>query len=142
MLKRGSGTRRLQVFSNLNSRAARAELLKQTPNNNNKINNNSVSAINVSENNYSPNVVSASPSPAGAEVQHAVRASSPALEGRSVRHLSGAKRQTYNVRNTAQPQHASVFGKQVLQALKMRRSRNSRSSRSSRRRRQTRRRRN
>jgi hypothetical protein len=123
MLKRGSGTRRLPVYSNMNSRAARVELLKQTPRNNNNIN---MIGLNVSENNYSPNIVSASPSPAPVEAQHAIRGTSPALAARSVRHIAGAKRQTYNVRNTAQQHHASVFGKQKLELLKMSRSRHSR----------------
>ena len=137
MLKRGLGTRRLPVFSNMNSRAARVELLKQTPRNNNKINNNLLNAINVFENNYMPNIVSASPSPAPVEAHHAIRGTSPALAARSVRHIAGAKRQTYNVRNTAQTQHASAFGKQKLEPLKMSRSRSRRrgSRRSTRRRR-------
>jgi hypothetical protein len=132
MLKRGSGTRKLPVYSNMNSRAARVELLKQTRNNN-------ISAINVFENSYTPNIVSAtpspSPSPAPVEAQHAIRGTSPALAARSVRHISGAKRQTYNVRNTAQPHHTSVFGKQKLELLKMSRRGSRRGSRSTRRRR-------
>ena len=134
MLKRGSGTRKLPVFSNMNSRTARVELLKHMHNNNNILNNN-IHAINVFENNYTPNIVSATPSPAPADVHHAVRATSPALAASAVRHIPGATRQTYNVRNTAQPHHASVFGKpKKLELLKMRRSSRRRGSRSSRRR--------
>lgn len=134
MLKRGSGTRHLPVFSNINSRAARVELLKQTRNNNNTLNNN-LAAVTVSENNYSPNVVRATPSPATAEALHAVRGASPALAARSVRHLPGAHRQTFNVRNTEQPHRASLIGKQAIQTLKMtRRRRNSCRRRNTRRR--------
>ncbi len=117
MLKRGSGTRHLSMFSNKNSSAARVELLKKTG-----VNNNNILGINVFENSASiPNIVSSTPSPVPSEVKHAVRGASPVLAARSVRHIPGAHKQTFNVRNTAQPHRASLIGKQALQTLKMNR---------------------
>ncbi len=121
MLKRGSGTRRLPMFSNINSRAARVELLKQTRNNSNNNNNNSnnnLMEINEFENNGSvSNIVSATPSPAPTEALHAIRSASPVLAARSVRHMTLGARRTANVRNPMQ--HAVAFGKQKLETLRV-----------------------
>lgn len=133
MLKRGSGVRHLPIFSNINSRAARVELLKKTRNTNNSIHNNNIMTIDVSENNYASNVVTATPSPVPVAHHSMVRAASPALAARSVRHIPGAVKHTINVQNTEKPLRPSLIGKQVMQTLK--------TSRRNRRRRQTRRRR-
>lgn len=103
-LKRGSGTRYLAIPSN----------------------NNNLLPINVISNGNNMGATPMAASPASLTPSPILtRAQSPVLAARSVRHVPAPAKHTFNVRNTEQPHHASVFGKQVLQTLKVSR-RNSR----------------
>ena len=111
-LKRSSGARHLAVPS-------------YQPNNN-------LLPINVisNGNNLGVTPMAATPvSPAPSPVLS--RAPSPALAARSVRHvhMTAPAKHTFNVRNTEQPHHASAFGKQALQTLKVSRRNRSRKNR-------------
>ncbi len=115
MLKRGSGTRHLPIFRE----------------------NNNAMPINLSasvfSSNIKPNSAVASPAASPAPAAVMTRSVSPALAARSVRHLTLGTKHTANVRNTAHAVHASAFGKQKLETLRVNRRRAQRRSRRSRR---------